>query len=69
METSEERRKNDVRIAVLEEQVRQLRAGCDTKERKLETLQAFQNKAIGYALAASAAVSIAAQMLESGGIK
>lgn len=65
----QDRRENDARIAVLEEQVRQLGARCDKKDVKIEALQAFQNKAIGYAMAASATVSIVMQLIQAGGIK
>lgn len=61
------RRENDMKIAVLEEKVGQLEARCDKKDLKIEALQAFQNKAIGYAMAASAAVTALMQYLQGGG--
>lgn len=49
-----ERRSYDAEVAVLASRVSQLEQRCDKKEAKLEALTAFQNRAIGYAMAASA---------------
>lgn len=57
---------NDMKVAVLEEQVKQLKDRCDKKDQKIEALQAFQNRAIGYALAASAAISFMMQYFQTG---
>lgn len=62
-----ERRQNDAEIAVLKEQVAQLNSRCDKKDIKIEALLAFQNKAIGYSMAASAAVAYAVQYLGKAG--
>lgn len=48
-------------LAVIEERVDQLERRCDKKDTKIEALTAFQNKSIGYAMAASAAVALAVQ--------
>jgi hypothetical protein len=62
-----ERRQNDVEIAVLKEQVAQLTTRCDKKDHAIEALMAFQNKAIGYSMAASAVVAYAVQYLAKAG--
>lgn len=56
-----ERRSYDVDVAVLKEQVQALRERCDKKDLKIEALTAFQNRAIGYAMAASAVVAAGIQ--------
>ena len=50
-------------IAVLQEQVRQLEDRCDKKDIKIEALQAFQNRSLGLAMAASALASLVAPTL------
>ena len=53
----------DVKIGVLSERVDQLENRCDKKDTKIEALTAFQNRAIGYAMAASAVVTMAFQYI------
>lgn len=65
--TAVERRQNDLEIAVLKEQVAQLKDRCDKKDLKIEALLAFQNRAIGYSMAASAIVAYAVQYLVKAG--
>jgi hypothetical protein len=48
-------------LAVLEERVEQLERRCDKKDLKIEVLQAFHNRAIGYSMASSAAVALIVQ--------
>jgi len=60
-----ERRSYDADIAEIKQRVKDLERRCDVKEDKLSALEAFQNKAIGYALAASAIATFVAQYLNS----
>lgn len=56
-----ERRSSDIKVAVLEQRIEQLEKRCNDKDRKIEALMAFQNRAIGYAMAASATGTMLAQ--------
>lgn len=58
-----ERRSYDADVATLQEKVRQLESRCDKKDIKIDALMAFQNRAIGYAMASSALVSIGLQYI------
>lgn len=60
-----ERREHDttvaghtIQIALLNQTLGILQAQCAAKEIKIHALEAFQNKAIGYSMAASAAISL-----------
>ena len=50
-------------IAVLEERVKQLEVRCDKKDSKIEALQAFQNKAIGYSMLAGTLAAVSVPMV------
>ena len=67
MTDSLDRRKCDPQIAVLAERISQLERRCDKKDTKIEAIQAFQNKALGYAMAASGVVALAVQYFSSHG--
>jgi hypothetical protein len=54
----------DAEIAVIKERVDQLETRCDRKDIKIEALLEFQNRAIGYAMAASAIVALLFKYLE-----
>jgi hypothetical protein len=55
----------DAEIAVIKERVDQLENRCDKKDVKIEALLEFQNRAIGYAMAASAIVALLFKYLEA----
>lgn len=48
---------------VLAERVSQLERRCEVKEQKLEKILEFQNRVIGYALAASAIITFISNYL------
>lgn len=51
-------RETEEDVAVLKERVTQLERRCDKKDIKIEKLEAFQNRVLGYTMAASAMVSM-----------
>lgn len=61
------RRIEDAKCAVLHERVTQLERRCDKKDIKIDALQAFQNRALGYAMAASAVAAFAFQYFSQNG--
>jgi hypothetical protein len=54
----------EAEIAVIKERVDQLEVRCDKKDIKIDALLEFQNRAIGYAMAASAAVALLFKYLD-----
>ncbi len=50
-----------VKIGVSEQRIEQLEQRADKNDIKIEAIQAFQNKALGYAMAASALASLLVQ--------
>jgi len=60
---AERRRSIDAEIAVIEQRTAQLERRCDDKERKIDALEAFQNRAIGYSMAASFGATLLASYI------
>ena len=61
------------KLAVAVERITQLERRCDKKDAKIEALEAFQNKSLGYAAAVAAIMQILgpaiSKLLENGALK
>lgn len=64
---AERRRSIDAEIAVIEQRTAQLERRCDAKEKKIDALEAFQNRAIGYSMAASFGATLLASFITQKG--
>jgi hypothetical protein len=51
-----------IQLAVLNNRVGKLEDSCELKHAKIEALEAFQNRLVGYALAASFGVTLVLQL-------
>jgi hypothetical protein len=62
----DERRTNDVEIAVLKEKVANHATDISDMKTEIRALSEFKNKALGWALAASFVASVAVQLISNG---